>query len=185
MVIDTVFNTFHSLLSSKEHIDYAIIDLSIIKSLRIENYIYDNVKLIDVFQELNSDYLFLKVSQVLLPAVFSIYQESYYEFQHLIPWVKTSFDELAIIDLNSKFRGLIDYFVVFQKPSAKSIKSKISNLIIEPDLITTMNSCERLLIRGLSELGINEGVYVTSTGEMYQCDVEAPITTGGKKIDLF
>lgn len=185
MVIDTVFNNFHSLLSSKEHIDYAIVDISAIKSLRIENYIYDNVKLIDVFQELNSDYLFLKVSQILLPTVFSIYQESFYEFQHLIPWVKTSFDELAIIDLNSKFRGLIDYLVVFQKPSAKSIKSKLSNLIIEPDLITTMNSWERLLIRGLSEMGINDGVYVTSTGDMYQCDLEAPITNSGKKIDLF
>ena len=72
--------TFSSLISSGTHVDYAILDLSAIRTLRIENYIYEDVRLIDVFQDLNSDYLFLKVTPALLPSVFTIYQESYYEF---------------------------------------------------------------------------------------------------------
>lgn len=177
--------TFSSLISSGTHVDYAILDLSAIRNLRIENYIYEDVRLIDVFQDLNSDYLFLKVTPALLPSVFTIYQESYYEFQHLIPWIKTSFDELAIIDLTSKFKGLIDYVVVFQKPSVKSIRSKISNLIIEPDLVTTMNGWERCLIKGLSDIGFNNGVYVTSGGDMYTCESDVPVNSFDKKVNLF
>ena len=63
--------TFSSLISSGTHVDYAILDLSAIRALRIENYIYEDVRLIDVFQDLNSDYLFLKVTPAMVTSVLS------------------------------------------------------------------------------------------------------------------
>lgn len=156
-------DSFLEFINNGTHIDYAIVDISGIKSLKVDSSVFEGIKLIDIFQNLNSEYLFLKTNPVLLPSIFSIYQESCYEFQHIVPWVKVNFDEVTIIDLTSRFRGLIDYFVIFQKPGVRPIKSKLKSLIIEEDLITTINGCEKDLISGLDELNLS-GIYVASDG---------------------
>ncbi len=158
--------------------------MSRIKTLRIQDFIYNNVKLIDVFQKLNSDYLFLKVNQSILPEVFNIYQESSYELQCVIPWLKIPFEEVTIIELTSKYRDVVDYLMVYQKPQTKSIKSRLKTIIIEQDLVTTMNHWEKDLIINLCQQGFT-GIYVTSDGYIDSASNIMKLKHGDSKVKLF
>lgn len=140
--------------------------------------------MIDIFQRLNSDYLFLKVNAGILTEVFNIYQESSYEFQCIVPWIKVPFEEVTIIELTSKYKDVVDYLLVYQKPSVKSIKSKLKTFIIEQDLITTMNNWEKDLIISMSQLGYT-GIYVTSDGFLDTASNLMKSKHGDSRVELF
>lgn len=177
-------NSISSYIDNSISIDYALIDLSRLRTIRIEDAIFQDVKLIDIFQKLNSNYLFFKINSVLFPYIFTIYQESSYDFQFVIPWIKMDFYDYSKIYFDYKFKGIIDYIVVFQKPFTKSIKSKLRNTIIEEDLITTLNHWEKELISELSCQGY-EGIYVTSDGCVYKSNDIVKTTLDNSRIELF
>lgn len=183
-MINLPTDSFHKFINTNSYTDYVVADMSYIRALKIDDRVFPGVKLIDIFQLLNSNYLFLKISPAILPAVFTYYQESSYEFQFIIPWIKVNFDEISLIDLTSRFKGLVDYLVVFQKPDTKSIKSKLKSLVVEEDLFTTINRWEKELITGMTELGF-QGIYVAPDGMYDKSDEIVKTKPRDKKIELF
>lgn len=165
-------------------VDYVLIDASRNRNLRISDFLFEGLKLIDIFQQLETKYMFIRIPYQLLPLVFNVYQESSYEFKLIVPWVKSNFDDNSLIDILSKYKNCVDYILVFQKSEAVNIKQIFKTLFIEPQEVMSLNSWEKTMMRDMKNLGY-EGVYITSDGIVTQVDSNQINMNAQSKIELF
>lgn len=162
MVIN-IEKTLKQFIKEEQHVNYAIIDVSKCANFRLFEDTDNPVKLIDLFQKLNSDYLFLHMNTKSLVDVFSIYPESSFELTYLIPWLKINFNESNVIEMTSKYMSNVNFVGVFQKCNSARLKSKLKSVIIEEDMISTLNRWQRELISDLNSWGLT-GMYVSLDG---------------------
>lgn len=154
-----------------------------------ENYtpisdIYEQVTLSDIFQEINTDYLILCVSNELLTSVFNIYTESDYNFRYLIPWLKINYDDSSLINVTTKLKYCMDYVLVFQKPLTRNIKSVLQTLIIEPESPFGINGWQKKTVKAFSKINF-DGVVVTQDGEVITSNEFLTTSQGTHKANLF
>ena len=172
----------------KRTFDYAIIEVRFLKSSDV-NFAFENkFKLIDIFQEFSCDYLFFKTTQDILPYMFLYSQESNYDFSSVIPWIKKyQIDKNITYNSDLTFKAIVDYVLVFNRSGVHSIKSKIPNLLVEEDLVTTENKWERNVMKEMEHQGYRTPIFI-SPFEIYIFDEDYFQTKNYKenrKVELF
>ena len=129
--------------------------------------LWDNTKLVDIFKKINTSYIFLWVTNSMLPVMFDAVKESDYQFKVLIPWVKLTVNDKLAYGTGNSFRNCVEYLTLFQKPDAKVLRLNDRNLIMEQSGARTIKPkvWERELVDTLSHKGM-KGVYIFSGGNL-------------------
>ena len=129
--------------------------------------LWDNMKLKDIFQKINTDYLFLWTTNSMLPLVFECCKDSDYEFKVVIPWIKLTNNEKLCYGLGNSLRNCVEYLVLFQKPKAQVLRLSDRNIIFEQSGERTIKPkiWEHELVEKLSNKGLR-GVYIFSGGDL-------------------
>ena len=180
--------------SNVNHYDFVIIDppwnyddkTSKLTDVFVSD-LWENVKLIDIFQKLDVDYMFLWVTTNMLPVMFNCYQESQYQFKTLIPWIKLTSNENLFYGLGNSFRNCVEYVALFQKPRVPALRFNDKNIILEESNDTNIKPklWENDLIDKLIERGLS-GIYIFSGGTLKFIDNVRPITIHEQtKVELF
>ena len=175
--------------------DYAIIDPPwnyedkppAIRKEQVTYNLWDNMKLIDIFQKLNVNYIFLWITNSMIPIMFDCLKESEYEFKILIPWLKMTENNAIFIGPGNTFRNAVEYLVVLQKSKADLLHIQLRNVIIDKVGKRTEKpkEWERRLCVELANRNL-KGVYIFSGGELDFIDT-VDIYTKEKvnKVNLF
>lgn len=155
--------------------DYAIIDPpwnydDKPNNVMIHQVIYnlwDNIKLRDIFDKLDVNYIFLWITNSMLPLMFKYLENSKYVFKILVPWLKMTENNEVFFGPGNTFRNCVEYLAVLQKKDAKILRFQFRNVIIDKVGKRTekpkefeQRLCSELNSRGLS------GVYIFSGGEL-------------------
>lgn len=155
--------------------DYAIIDPpwnydDKPKSVTIHQLTYnlwDNFKLKDIFTKLDVDYIFLWITNSMLPLMFEYLENSKYTFKVLIPWLKITENNEIFFGTGNTFRNCVEYLAVLQKPKAKLLHFQLRNVIIDKVGKRTEKpkEFEQKLCKELENKEL-KGVYIFSGGEL-------------------
>ena len=131
--------------------------------------LWDNIKLIDIFNKLDVSYMFIWVTSSMLPVVFDCWNSSgnNYEYKTVIPWIKTTSKDNICYGLGNSFRQCCEYLVLFQKPGSDVLRLPDRALIVEETGSRTIKPkvWERQLVDKLNKKGLN-GVYIFSGGNL-------------------
>ena len=131
--------------------------------------LWDNMKLVDIFQKLDVKYMFMWVTPSMLPVLFNCHTESGsdYEYKTILPWIKTTSKDNLLYGLGNTFRQCCEYLVVFQKHGTPVLRFADRAIIIEESGSRTVKPkiFERELVKKLNDKGLN-GVYIFSGGNL-------------------
>ena len=168
---------FQEFLDKNIHYGFAIIDPPWSyddKSLALTNNpltyeLWDNLKLIDIFEKINVDYIFMWVTSSMLPVLFDCHNSSVnnFEYKTIIPWVKTTSKDNICYGLGNSLRQCCEYLVLFQKPNIPVLRLADRALIVEASGERTFKPkmFEQGLVKKLTEKGLT-GVYIFSGGNL-------------------
>lgn len=146
---------------------------------------WSEFSLIDLFQQSNIEYLFLKVNISVLPFALNVYRESTYDLYNIISWYKV--DRVNIQRGNNEIclrnRCYCEYYLVFKNPNATTLKSFSTQCIYEIPSINYYPECwVNKFVRQLNEQGYR-GIIVDNIGVrdslLYMKDKTV------KKVELF
>lgn len=163
MYINSEFDSW--VKQNVNNMDYVVIEPPCLNKGQY-SYIWSNIGLIDIFQTFDIKYLFMWVDVNTLPRLFTVYQESDYEFKALLPWVKITKTDNLFYTLTNTLKSNVEYLAVFQKPNVPKLKFNDKNIIVdEQDSYTHKpKKWEEYLQKQLSYSGL-EGIYIHSNGD--------------------
>lgn len=155
--------------------DYAIIDPPwnyddkppAVSNKQLTYSLWDNIKLKDLFHKINTTYIFLWVTNSMLPVLFDSYKDTDYTFKILIPWIKLTENEKLFYGLGNSLRNCVEYIALFQKENSDVLRLSDRNIIFEQAGARTIKPkiWERELVNKLSKKGL-KGVYIFSGGDL-------------------
>ena len=94
--------------------------------------LWQGVSQFELLQRVESDYVFLFAPFTAIPTVMSMYQESCYDLRAVVPWIKSTVQDLPSIFLHKqRFRSNIEYCFIFQHSSVMSLRTPYSDAICE------------------------------------------------------
>lgn len=159
-------------------------DISNKSDVSLFDNIYDNVLLKDIFNLVNSHYLFIIANDNMIPALFQTYMESPYDLFTIIPWIQAPLEDNTLVDLVSKHKKNLKFVLVFSLPKTRNIKSLLSTIIIEPENCLSLNPWQRKLVSKFNEWEYT-GSIITSKGYVEELIPYIPVSTNMSKIKLF
>lgn len=174
--------------------DYAIIDPPwnyddkppSVTTHQVTYDLWDNMKLTDIFDKLDVNYIFLWVTNSMLPLMFRCLENSKYVFKILVPWLKMTENSEVFFGPGNTFRNCVEYLAVIQKKDAKILRFQFRNVIIDKVGKRTEKpkEFEQRLCSELSNRGL-DGVYIFSGGELDFIDCVDTYTKPETKVKLF
>ena len=143
--------------------NFTILNINKKKEIDIFDNVYENITLEDIFHKLDCEYLFIITNKNNFSSIFSIYQDSYFEFYACIPWLTLAFSDTSFTNVINKFKDNFYFVLVFSKSTTKNIKPYLQGLIIEPYFKHSINDWIKTLICDLNSAEL-KGIYVNEEG---------------------
>ena len=182
-------DTFNRFISSElNHSDYVFIDPpQNHNNIRSSNGFWEGVSFPDLFQRINTNYIFLYCGIGTLPLVMNSFIESSFDLVALIPYVKVGKSEDTLYSLRRhSFRYPIEYIAVFQKPGCPLLSFLSKTVIVEnQNSFQRPISWETAIFNELEEKNY-KGLYILPDGSIADNLANADLKVSGMhKKELF
>lgn len=94
--------------------------------------VWEDVSQYELLQRVESDYVFLFAPFTAIPTIMTMYLESCYDLRAVVPWLKSSAQELPGAFVHKqRFKSNIEYCFIFQHSSVMSLRTPYSDAICE------------------------------------------------------
>lgn len=162
---------FKTFISEMPHYDFAIIDppwnyyskpYAVMRNQLTYN-LWDNKDLEYIFNNIDCDYLFIWVTNSMIPELFEYSKNSMFVYKTLFTWVKTTSKNNIAYGLGNTFRNCTEHIAVFQKKKSKPLNMNIRNCILAEKGKRTVKpkNIEKLIVDIMHEKN-KSGVYIFS-----------------------
>ena len=127
---------------------------------------WKDVCFLDIFQNINTDNLFVYVTLEKIPSMIAGYIDSPYELKALIPYASVALHEDSMYSLKNSFRNPLQFLALFQLPTAKSMPDMAKTFIMEYSIdYPRPVDWEDRLFKQFSSMGYS-GVYILPNGDI-------------------
>lgn len=160
---------YKEFISNMSKYDFAIIDppwnytskpYAVMRN-QLTYSLWDNKDLEYIFKNIKCDYLFIWVTNSMIPELFEYSKNSDFIYKTLFTWVKTTSKSNIAYGLGNTFRNCTEHIAVFQKKKSKPLNLNIRNCVLAEKGKRTIKPkhVEELITNLMSDRGKKEFTY--------------------------